>query len=158
MIVINYAVGSADIARSDALVRNSMDIESLAQVSTICLIRHGGVTGVTIQLEMLPSSTGSPLLSENRVYQALGNYVYSVHGDKFPLTILKEALEGEQRSINQQASYLSIYGWEAATFTSADMPGSYVIGNPEVLKPYLVAQEPAEKKIWISLKKMPAAA
>ena len=59
MIVINYAVGSAEIARSGALVRNSLTIESLAQISTICLIRHGGVLGVDVELEMLTSPSGT---------------------------------------------------------------------------------------------------
>lgn len=137
MIVINYAVGSADIARSDALVKDSMSIESLAQVSTICMIRRGGVTGLVVELEMIPPQPGSLVLSESRVRQVLGNYVHSIQGDKFPLTILRQDMGGEKRTVDQQSRHLSIYGWEAATFTSTDMPGSYVIGYPEVLKSYL---------------------
>ncbi len=143
MIVITYAVGSADIARTNTLVRNNLTIESLAQVSTLCMIRRGGATGVNFQLEMIPSLSESPVLPESRVNQVLGNYVHSIQGDKFPLTILKDGLEGETRPIHQQARYLSIYGWEAATFTSADMPGSYVLGDPEVLHPYLLEPEAA---------------
>ena len=138
MIVINYAVGSAEIARSDALVRNSLSIESLAQISTICLIRHGGVMGLNVELEMLPTQADTPVLSERRARHALGNYVHSVQDDRFPLSILKQALEGEKRLIDQQARYLSILGWEACTFSSKDMPGSYVIGLPDVLKPKLI--------------------
>lgn len=145
MIVINYAVGSAEIARSSALVRNSLTIESLAQISTICLIRRGGVMGVNVELEMIPSPSEFPVLSLSRVRQALGNYVHSIQEDRFPLSILKEELEGEKRSIEQQARYLSILGWEASTFSSKDMPGSYVIGTPDVLKPYLLEQKSAEK-------------
>ncbi|MEJ2348513.1 MAG: hypothetical protein P8Y03_01875 [Anaerolineales bacterium] len=146
MIVINYAVGSANIARSDALVRNSLTIESLAQISTICLIRRGGVLGIGVELEMLASQSGPPVLSESRARQALGNYVHSIQEDRFPLSTLKEELEGEKRSIDQQARYLSIYGWEAATFSSEDMPGSYVIGHPDVLKPYLLEPKPAQQE------------
>ena len=144
MIVINYAVGSAEIARSDALVRNSLTIESLAQISTICLIRRGGVLGVNIELKMFAPSLGAAVLSESRARQVLGNYVHSIREDRFPLSILKEELEGEERSIDQQARYLSIFGWEATTFLSKDMPGSYVIGSPDVLKPYLLEQKPVQ--------------
>jgi magnesium-transporting ATPase (P-type) len=144
MIVINYAVGSADIARSDVLVHNSQTIESLAQVSTVGFIRHGGAMGLTIELEMLPASFESLKISERRIRQALGNYVHSIPGEQYPLSIIREYLEGEPRSIHQQARYLSLYGWEAMTFSSADMPGSFVIGSPEALAPYLEPSEPPD--------------
>ncbi|MEA3327512.1 MAG: hypothetical protein U9R53_09445, partial [Chloroflexota bacterium] len=145
-IVLNYAVGSADIARSDVLVRNSLTIESLAQVSTVGFIRHGEARGFEIELDMLSAADGSLKLSENQVMQALGNYVHSTLAKSYPLTIIKENLEGERRAIKQESRYLSIYGWEAATFSSADMPGSFVVGYPEMLAPYLIKQEVIEQE------------
>ena len=144
MIVINYAVGSADIARSDVLVHNSQTIEALAQISTVGFIRHGGIMGLTIQIDMLPASEESSKLSERRVKQALGNYVHSIPGEQYPQTIIKEHLDGDPHAILQQACYLSLNGWEAMTFSSADMPGSYVIGYPEALAPYLQPQTSSE--------------
>lgn len=137
MIVINYTVGIGDLARSDVLVHNSQTIESLAQVSTICFIKHGGAMGLTIELEMLPASMESLKFSERRIRQALGNYVQSIPGEQYPLSIIKEHLDGEPRSVHQQARYILLYGWEAMTFSSADMPGSFVIGSQDALKPYL---------------------
>ena len=142
MIVINYAVGSADIARSDVLVHNSQTIESLAQVSSVGFIRHGGAMGLTIDLEMLPLPENIEKLSERRVRLALGNYIHSIREEQYPLSIIKDHLDGEPRSIDQQARYLSLYGWEAMTFSSADMPGSYVVGYQEDLAPYLLKTEP----------------
>lgn len=143
MIVINYAVGSADIARSDVLVHNSQTIEALAQVSTVGFIRHGGAMGLTIDLEMLPLPQDAQKFSERRVRLALGNYVHSIPGENYPLSIIKDHLDGEPHAIHQQARYLSLYGWEAMTFSSADMPGSFVIGYPETLAPYLLHPEPS---------------
>lgn len=143
MIVINYAVGSADIARSDALVKDSFSIESLAQVTTLCLIRHGGITGLSVDVEMIPSQSGNQTLSASRARQALGNYVHSIQGDQFPLNILKQELEGERRNFDQLSRHLSIFGWEAATFTSSDMPGTYVIGYSGVLEPNFKEPLPA---------------
>jgi magnesium-transporting ATPase (P-type) len=144
MIVINYAVGSADIARSDVLVHNSQTIESLAQVSTVGFIRHGGAMGLTIELEMLLASFESLKISERRIRQSLGNYIHSIPGEQYPLSIIKEHLDGEPRAIHQQARYLSLYGWEAMTFSTADMPGSFVIGYKEALEPYFVPTEPPD--------------
>jgi magnesium-transporting ATPase (P-type) len=144
MIVINYAVGSADIARSDVLVHNSQTIESLAQVSTVGFIRHGGAMGLTVALDMLPISVEDLQISERRIRQALGNYAHSIKGAQYPLAIIKEHLDGEPRAVYQQARYLSLYGWEAMTFSSADMPGSFVIGYPEALAPYYQPVEPPD--------------
>jgi magnesium-transporting ATPase (P-type) len=144
MVVINYAVGSAEIARSDVLVQNSQTIESLAQISTVCFIRHGSAMGLTVELEMLPMPEHTQIFSERRVRMALGNYVHSIPGGQYSLSIIKEHLDGEPHRIRQQARYLSLYGWEAITFSSADMPGCFVIGYPEVLKPYLKPQQPSE--------------
>jgi magnesium-transporting ATPase (P-type) len=144
MIVINYAVGSADIVRSDVLVHNSQTIESLAQVSTVGFIRHSGAMGLTVELEMLPASVESLKISERRIRQALANYVHSITGIQYPLSIIKEHLDGEPRSVHQQARYLSLYGWEAMTFSSADMPGSFVIGYPDALEPYLRPSDPTD--------------
>jgi len=146
MIVINYAVGSADIARSDVLVHNSQTIESLAQVTTVGFIRHGGAVGLAVELEMLPPPEEAQKLSERRVRLALGNYVHSIPGEMYPLSIIRDNLDGEPREIHQQARHLSLYGWEAMTFSSADMPGSFVIGYPETLAPYLLQTEPAESE------------
>ena len=146
MIVINYAVGSADIARSDVLVHNSQTIESLAQVSTVGFIRHGGAMGLTIDIEMVPLPEDAQKISERQVRLALGNYVYSIRGDHYPLSIIKDNLDGEPRAVHQQARYLSLYGWEAMTFSSADMPGTFVIGYPEILAPYLQQSETSPKE------------
>jgi len=147
MIVINYAVGSAKIAQADVLVHNSQTIESLAQVSTVGFIRHSGTMGLDIDLEIPSIPEDTLKISEQLVRQALGNYVHSIEGEKFPLSIIKENLEGDPRLVHQQARHLSLFGWEAMTFSSADMPGSFVIGYPDVLEPYLKPPDLPEEKI-----------
>ncbi|MFN2304066.1 MAG: HAD family hydrolase, partial [Anaerolineales bacterium] len=74
----------------------------------------------------------------------LGNYVHSIPGGQYLLGIIKEHLDGEPHRIRRQARYLSLYGWEAMTFSSADMPGTFVIGYPEVLTPNLKPLERSE--------------
>jgi magnesium-transporting ATPase (P-type) len=143
MIVINYAVGSADIARLGALVRSSLMVESMAQMTTFCLIQRGNVKAVTLELEMIADSSGKFTFSENRARRILGDYAHSVSNTKFPQSILAASLEGSQQPLDEQAPYLSINGWEAVTFISRTQPGSYVIGDPEVLKTYLVQELPS---------------
>jgi magnesium-transporting ATPase (P-type) len=142
MIVINYAVGSADIARLGALVRSSLMVESMAQMTTFCLIQRGNVKAVTLELEMIPDSSGKFTFSENRARRILGDYAHSVSNTKFPQSILAASLEGTPQPLDEKAPYLSINGWEAVTFISRTQPGSYVIGDPEILKTYLAQELP----------------
>lgn len=145
MIVVNYAVGSADIARSGVLVRNNLDIESLANVTTLCLVRRGGVLGVTTQIEAIPPGEGREALSENRIRQVLGDYAHSISDTRFPMSVLSDTLAGERQPIAEQARYLSLYGWEAVNFETRALPGSYVIGVPEILEAFLIQENGGDK-------------
>jgi cation-transporting ATPase E len=51
MIVVTYAVGTADMAKLGALVRRAQSIESLAQVSVLCFSKTGILTGMRVSLE-----------------------------------------------------------------------------------------------------------
>ncbi len=141
MIVVNYAVGSANIAKSGALVRNSLAIESLAQVTSMCIIRRDSTDAISFKIEMLLTSDGEQVFTESRTRQLLGNYAHSARDVQYPLSIFRESLDGEDRPVDQQARYISLLGWEAVTFLSEDMLGTYVIGEPQFLEPYLVKQE-----------------
>lgn len=136
MIVINYAVGSGDIARIGALVRSSLLIESMAQMTTICLIRRGSLSGMALELAMIPAPSGAPVLTENRARRILGDFAHTASSNRFPITTLKESLEGQRQPDVGQAPYLSINGWQAINFKTRMKTGSYVLGYPDILQPY----------------------
>jgi magnesium-transporting ATPase (P-type) len=136
MIVINYAVGSGDIARIGALVRSSLMVESMAQMTTICLIRRGSLSGMALELTMIPAPSGAPVLTENRARRILGDFAHTASSNRFPMTTLKESLEGQRLQDVGQAPYLSINGWQAVNFKSRTITGSYVLGYPDVLQPF----------------------
>lgn len=144
MIVVNYAVGSANIAESGALIRNSLAIESMAQITNLCIIRRGILDSVGVELEMLPAPSKALQLKESRARQLLGNYAHSITEVHYPMSIIKQSIEGERRPIDQKVRYLSLLGWEAMTFLSEDMIGTYVIGTPETLEDYIVREDNQE--------------
>ena len=137
MIVVNYAVGSGQIAKSGALLRNSLAVESLAQITSLCLMRRGSTDALGIKLEMINTSAEESISTEGRARQVLGNYAHSTQDVQFPLSVMQFVLEGEPRQVEQKARYLSLLGWEAMTFISDDLRGTYVIGDAQVLAPYL---------------------
>jgi magnesium-transporting ATPase (P-type) len=136
MIVINYAVGSADIARIGALVRSSLMVESMAQMTTICLIRRGSLSGLALELSMIEAPSGAPVLTENRARRILGDFAHTASSNRFPMTTLKGSLEGQMQPDVGQAPYLSINGWQAINFKTRMITGSYVLGYPDILQPY----------------------
>lgn len=136
MIVVNYAVGSGNIAKAGALVKNSPIIENLAQVTNMVIVRNKNLDSLTVEVEMLPDKEGNLFFSESRTRQLLGNYFHSVSSQKFPFSIIKDAFEGNQYQIKDEVRFFSLLGWEAINFASEDMLGTYIIGYPEILNPY----------------------
>ena len=152
MIVVNYAIGSGSIAKAGALVKNSPIIESLAQVTSLVIVRNKNLDSLTVEVEMLPDKDGNLLFSETRTRQLLGNYFHSVSSQTFPFSIIKDTFEGNQYQIKKEASFFSVLGWEAINFSSEDMLGTYVIGYPEILDAYLKYHSSVEDDLSLSVK------
>ena len=133
MIVATYALGSARLGDSGALIRDSRSVESLAQVSTLCFSKTGALTGAEVQLEMISPAGGQPALAETRVRQILGDVAHTVRGDNFFLQTMAGTLPGSSRPVEQAAGLLSAHGWSAVTFSEADIRGTYIIGEPALL-------------------------
>jgi magnesium-transporting ATPase (P-type) len=137
MVIINYAVGSANIAKSGALIRSNHTIEELARISSLLMIRKRNLDSLSLEIEMIPDATGEFTFSETRTRQLLGNYVHSLPSMRFPFSIIKDELDGNRYPLNREARFFSVLGWEAINFDSEDMLGTYIIGYPEFLLPYL---------------------
>ncbi len=152
IIVVNYAVGRGSIAKAGALVKNSPIIESLAQVTNLVIVRNKNLDSLTVEIDMLPDRDGNLLFSETRTRQLLGNYFQSVSSQTFPFSIIKDTFEGNQCQIKKEASFFSVLGWEAINFSSEDMLGTYVIGYPEILDPYIENHHLAEDDLSLFAK------
>jgi magnesium-transporting ATPase (P-type) len=134
MIVVTYATGSADIARLGALVRDSMAVETLAELNVLCFDKADTLTGMDIKLQGFQSDSEDSVLSEARIRQVLGDYAASSAGDSWLFTDLKKSFEGQARDIEEENPYFSIYGWSGVTFSDADIKGTYVIGVPDIIQ------------------------
>ena len=134
MIVVTYATGSADIARLGALVRDSMAVETLAELNVLCFDKADTLTGLDVKLQGFQPDSEDSVLSEARIRQVLGDYVASSAGDNRLFTDLKRSFEGQVRDIEEENPYFSIYGWSGVTFSDADIKGTYVIGIPDIIQ------------------------
>lgn len=146
MVIVNYAMGSIDLARKGALVRDQRSVETLAQMNTLCFIRENGLLAMDVRLEMIPAQSDAPALPENQVQHLLGDIGRSVAGggvssNKIYLDALAEFFAGEAIPVNDECFYLSLLGWGALAFDTPERRGVYVIGYPDALEPQLVKQE-----------------
>ena len=137
MIVATYALGSARLADLGALIRDSRAVESLAQVTVLCFSKTGTLTGAEVELEFSSGTDERPALAESHIRQILGDVVHSFDSRNVFLEAIAENLPGDRRQVEQSASFLSAYGWSGVTFSEADVRGTYIIGDPSVLEPYL---------------------
>ena len=160
MIVVTYAMGSAALAQTGALVRDSLVVESLAQVTTLCFGKTDALTGAEVQIEMIPAPADVPSLAESRIRRILGDLAHSLPPNNRYIRTLAETLDGEKRILQQTTRLLSIYGWAAVTLAEVDARGTYVIGEPEILRPFLISaggveageNEPRESRWQAGLK------
>jgi cation-transporting ATPase E len=145
MIVATYALGSARLGGLGALIREAQAIESLAQVSVLCISKAGALKSAHVHLDMLPSVKGLPFLAESRTRQLIGNLAHSATVDNSFIQALSDNFAGSKRPVEQAAWLLSAHGWSAVTFSEAGVPGTFVIGEPTILQPQLVElQVPVE--------------
>ena len=141
ILVVQYGVGALRVANQGALAYRSQSIESLANVSVLCLGLGSLLSGVQVRLLPVPGRPGPPPLSENLVRRALGDCVHSQPTDTPADSALAEALPGVRRTPVETAPFFSLHGWYAMTFNDPDLRGTFVIGESEVLAPYLAQPE-----------------
>jgi magnesium-transporting ATPase (P-type) len=148
MIFLTYASGTADMAKIGALVHRSRSVESLAQATVVCFAQAGILTGIRVELDPIEPQEGEERVAESRLRQILGDFARS-SSTSSPITQgLAGAFEGGQRTPQEEAPFLSLYGWSAIAFDDDDLRGVYVLGEPEVLEAYLVSgdEKPAEEE------------
>jgi magnesium-transporting ATPase (P-type) len=154
MIIVNYAMGTMDLARRGALVHRARSVESLAQAEVMCFAQAGILTGTHVEIKAFDPPENQERLADSRMRQILGDYARSTSGDNQATRALATSFEGNWRAAHEEAPFLSLYGWSAVAFDAEDLQGVYVLGDPQVLQAYLATdgQEPPETEtqpaIW----------
>jgi magnesium-transporting ATPase (P-type) len=138
VVVVNYAMGTIDLARQGALVRDKRSVEMIAQLDSLLFIRSTSLSEITIELEFIPTREGKPVLADNYTRRILGNLARSVTARNDTLRSIITNFDGERIVLAEQAYFPTLYGWGAITITDPEQRGTYVIGEPEVLHPHLV--------------------
>jgi magnesium-transporting ATPase (P-type) len=137
MILVTYAAGTADIGKIGALVNRARIIESLAQIHEVCIVKSGILTDIDFEIEPVELSTSNVQLSNTRIRQILGDFVHCTSSKSQFISILSNEIEGNQRSIIEDAPFLNVFGWSAISIDEEDMRGVYVLGSPDILSSFI---------------------
>jgi magnesium-transporting ATPase (P-type) len=141
MIVLAYAAGTADLGQLGALVHRARSVESLAQASVVCFAQAGILTGTHVEVEAIEQPEGREQLAESRIRQIAGDIAHNTSADNVAIQAMRTTFEGTERTVQEEAPFLSVYGWSAVAFDEPDLRGIYVLGHDQVLEPYLVAND-----------------
>jgi cation-transporting ATPase E len=147
MIVVAYAVGAVRIANKGALVQQANSIESLCNIDILCLDKTGTLTTNRLKLdEIHPYSWPEITLSDGSLLRLLGDFSRSATVQNRTSEAILRAYPGQTKEIREEVPFSSQLGWSAVAFDQENESGTYVLGAPELLNPYLVdGFDPGEK-------------
>ncbi len=139
-IALAYALGAVRIARFGALVQQANAIESLSNVTILCLDKTGTLTTNEISFDsVVPLDTSEPELRAT-----LGVLVASQAVRNKTSDAVAAALPAEPQEPSVDVPFSSGRKWSAVVFdgpadgpADASLRGVYALGAPQMLRPYL---------------------
>ncbi len=132
MIVVAYAMGALRIANKGALVQQANSVESLCNVTVLCLDKTGTLTANEICLDEIHSLEGDA--DRSSLEMILGSYARSATTSNPTNEALINGCDGEKREFKEEVSFSSQWKWSAQSFDSGEMKGTYVLGAPKMLE------------------------
>jgi len=138
MIFLNYVTGTTQLAKQGALAHRARSVETLAHATDICVTQGSTQSGAVVRMEAVEAVGEHRKLSASRIRQILGDFGHSVSTDNQAVLALASAFPGEQRAVQADMAFLSVYGWTAAVFDDDDLHGVYILGESRILDPHLV--------------------
>ncbi|HRF99132.1 MAG TPA: HAD family hydrolase, partial [Aggregatilineales bacterium] len=133
MVIVAYALGALRIVQQGILVQQSNSVESLSNVTVLCVDKTGTLTANKIHYEDV-----RPLkLDKVQIQRLLGNFAHSATATNRTSEAILAGLAGQKLAIVDEVPFSSARKWSALAFDNDDMRGVYVIGAIEMLAPHL---------------------
>jgi cation-transporting ATPase E len=145
-IAVAYAVGAVRMVGQGALIQQANAVESLSNVSVLCLDKTGTLTANRILLHAV-----RPVgLSEAALRAALGDYAASTSAGNRTSEAIAAACPGVARRVREEVPFSSARKWSAIAFDDPARRGVYVLGAPEMLAPAVPLGEElaAQQAAW----------
>jgi cation-transporting ATPase E len=133
MVIIAYAMGALRIAGRGALIQQSNSVESLSNVTVLCMDKTGTLTANQINFHDIHPVSIAP----DRFKRLLGDFVASSTVGNKTSEAIAEALDGTARKLVDEVPFSSARKWSAVSLDDADVKGVYVLGAMEMLQEHL---------------------
>ena len=133
MITIAYALGAVRMSGRGALIQKSNAVESMSNVSVLCLDKTGTLTANRINFHVLHPLT----IDDEQLRASLGIFAASGHSSNRTTEAIRAALPGDKLAVVDEVPFSSKLKWSAMSFDQGEMRGAYVLGAAEMLQPHL---------------------
>jgi cation-transporting P-type ATPase E len=135
MVIIAYAMGALRIAGQGALIQQSNSVESLSNVTVLCMDKTGTLTANRILFNDI-----EPLnMEKEALRKTLADFASSASVTNKTGEAIIKALGGTKRTVVDEVPFSSARKWSALSINDGDLCGVYVLGATEMLQPYLQA-------------------
>lgn len=136
-ISMAYALGAVRIVGKGALVQKFNAIESLSHVDVLCLDKTGTLTTNSLELaSFYPYGIDKAALRTQ-----LGDYIAHTSSSNATSEAIGVACQDQTLSglpVRQEIPFSSARKWSALVVDDNTLRGVYVLGAPDVLRPFLV--------------------
>ncbi len=139
-ITLAYALGAVRIIQYGALVQQSNAIESLSNVTVLCLDKTGTLTANRLQVNAVhPIGVG-----EDDLKHILGTLVASAKTLNKTSEAIQQAYPAAAQTLLAEVPFSSARKWSAVAIEQ----GIYALGAPEMLQPYLGEASQETSTVW----------
>ncbi len=143
MVILAYTMGALRIARRGALVQQSNAVESLSNVTVLCMDKTGTLTANKINFnEVCPVG-----ISREELVRVLGDFASSASDNNKTGEALVTGLGGTKRPLADEVPFSSARKWSALAFDDEQGRGVYVLGALEMLADHLTIDEAVQGQI-----------
>jgi cation-transporting P-type ATPase E len=132
-IAVAYALGAVRIAGKGALVQESNAIESLSNVDVLCLDKTGTLTANRIRFH----DAWAAVEDKEALLSVLGDFTASISTGNRTSAAIAAACPGRKLLTTSEVTFSSAWKWSGLVFDDPQRRGTYILGAPEILKPYL---------------------
>ncbi len=129
MITVTYAMGALRMAGKGALIQHINAVESLSNVTVLCLDKTGTLTTNTLTVADIVPLTGTA----EALARQLGAFVCGLSAGNRTTEALAAALPGQAYPVASEVYFDSAHKWSGTASADPERPGTYVLGAPEIL-------------------------
>ncbi len=143
MVVLAYALGAVRIVQRGALVQQTNAVESLSNVTVLCMDKTGTLTANRINYhEAYPID-----VSRAELERLLGDFAASASANNKTGEAILNALKGSKQAVVDEVPFSSARKWSALAFGGEKPHGVYVLGALEMLQAHLTLDGEAQEQL-----------